>query len=127
MKLSLKSLIAVVALGVAALPMISSAQDAGKKGGGGRGGQPPEARVAAIEEAVGTLTADVKTKIMAILTKQAADMQGVAQEDRQTKGAEIRTAANKAIRALLTPEQATKFDAMPQGGRGGGGGKKKGN
>jgi protein CpxP len=142
MKLTLKTLIAAIALGVTALPMLSSAQDtppattppAGGQGGGkggkggGRGQQTPEQRITAIEGAVGTLTADQKTKITAILTKQNADMQALDPADRQTKGPEIRTAANKEVRGLLTAEQATKFDAMPQGrgGKGGGGGKKGG-
>jgi hypothetical protein len=35
----------------------------------------------------------------------------------------IRTEQHAAIKALLTADQATKYDAMPQGGgRGGGGG-----
>jgi Spy/CpxP family protein refolding chaperone len=54
-------------------------------------------------------------------------VQALSQEDRRAKGREIRTAANKDIRALLTPEQQTKFDAMPppprRGGGGGGGGR----
>ncbi len=86
----------------------------------------PEARITSIEEAVGKLTADQKTKITAILEKSAKDMAAVAPEDRQTKGMELRNASNKEIRAVLTGDQQTKFDAMPQGGRGGGsGGKKK--
>jgi Spy/CpxP family protein refolding chaperone len=133
MKSFLKTLLAAVVLGVAALPLTSVAQPpaGGPPGGpggggkkGGRGQQTPEQQITRLEEAVGTLSADVKTKITAIYTKLGTDMQAVAQEDRQTKGPELRTAANKEIRALLTPEQATKFDAMPQGGRGGG---KKGN
>lgn len=47
-------------------------------------------------------------------------MAAVAAEDRQTKGMELRNASNKEIRAVLTGDQQTKFDAMPQGGRGGG-------
>lgn len=124
MKLSLKSVIMALALGAAIVPVVSFAQPpaGGGGGGGGRGQQTPEARLAAIETAVGTLSADVKTKVTAILTKSAADMQALPQEERRTKGQELRAAANKEIRALLTPEQQTKFDAMPQGGRGQGGG-----
>ena len=42
----------------------------------------------------------------------------------QTKVAQIRTDEHAAIKALLTADQATKYDAMPQGrgGRRGGGG-----
>lgn len=102
-----------------------SAQDQGKKGGGGRGFT-AEAQIARIDEAV-TLTADQKTKATAILTKVQEQVAALPQEERMSKGMELRQAANKEIRALLTPEQQTKFDAMPQGGRGGGqrgGGKK---
>lgn len=119
---SIKSILAVVTLSVAALVTTVSAQEKGK----GRGQMTPEQRIARIEEAVGSLTADQKTKITAILEKAAKDAQAVSQEDRE-KRMEIMQAANKEVRALLTPEQQTKFDAMPQGGRGGGGGKKKGN
>jgi protein CpxP len=126
MKMTLRSLLAVAALGVAALPMISHAEDAPAtppppmKKGGGRGQMTPEARLAAIDTAV-TLTADEKTKVMAILTKQTSDMAALDPADRRTKGMEIATQANKDIRALLTPDQQTKFDAMPapQMGRGG--------
>jgi Spy/CpxP family protein refolding chaperone len=131
MKLSPKSVLAALALGLAFVPMISNAEEAtppagrppggGGGGGGGRGMQTPEQQVTALETAVGTLTADQKTKITAIFTKTAADMQAIPQEDRRTKGRELRTAANKEVRALLTPEQQTKFDAIPQRGPGGGG------
>ena len=90
----------------------------------------PEARVAAIEEAVGTLSAEQKTKITAIVAKQQKDMMALGQDATREQRMELGTAANKEIRALLTAEQQPKFDAMPapgRGGPGGGGGKKKGN
>ncbi len=130
MKLSPKSIIMALALGLAIVPAISFAQPpaggapGGPGGGGGRrGGQTPEARVAQIDEAV-KLTADQKTKITAILTKAAADQQAMAPEDRRgPKAQEARTATNKEIRALLTAEQQPKFDAIPApAGRGAGGG-----
>jgi periplasmic protein CpxP/Spy len=131
---SVKLFISVLALGVLTSLPVLQAQDtpppaAGGGGGGGgarggRGGRGGMMTVDTIEKAVGTLTADQKTKITAILAKLQTDMQGVAQEDRRTKGMELRTAAMKEIRALLTADQQTKFDAIPQGGgrRGGGGG-----
>ena len=76
----------------------------------------PEARVAQIDAAV-MLTADQKTKITAILTKVQADVQALPQEERGAKGGEMRMAANKDIRALLTDEQKTKFDAIPAAGK----------
>ncbi len=119
---SVKLIISVLTLCVAAFVSTASAQEKGK---GGKGGMmTPEQRITRIEEAVGTLSADVKTKITAILEKAQKDVAALSQEERMEKGREIQAAANKEIRALLTPEQQTKFDAMPQGGRGG---KKKGN
>ena len=140
MKKSLKLFICALALGVMASAPTLRAQDekappadgGGRKGGkgGGRGQMTPEARVAAIEAAVGTLTADQKTKITAIVTKQQKDMMALGQDATREQRMEIGTNANKEIRALLTAEQQTKFDAMPAPGRGGGGqgggGRKKG-
>lgn len=112
---SVKTVISVVTLCVMAFVSTVSAQE--KKG---KGGMPtPEQRVAQIEEAVGTLSADVKTKVTAILEKAAKDRAALSQDEMREKGREIGLAANKEIRALLTAEQQTKFDAMPQGGRGG--------
>ena len=126
MKVSFKSVIMALAVGLAIVPAISFAQPPGG-GGGGRGAQTPEQQITRLETAVGTLTADQKTKITAIYTKAAADMQAMAQEDRRgPKAQEMRMATNKEIRALLTSEQQTKFDAMPQGGRGQGGGGNRG-
>ena len=85
-------------------------------------------RITAIQETVGSLSADQKTKITAILEKSMKDMQAIPQEERREKGREVMMAANKEVRAVLTAEQQAKFDAMPQGGKGGGekgGGKKK--
>lgn len=94
-----------------------------KGGGGGRGGMTAEAQVTRIDEAV-KLTAEQKTKITAIFSKLQETIQALPQEERQAKGMELRTAANKEVRALLTPEQQAKFDALPPVGRGGGRGKK---
>ncbi len=112
---SVKILISVLALGVSAFVTTGSAQE--KKG---RGQMSPEARITAIQEAVGTLSAEQKTKITAILEKAAKDGMALSQEERREKGMAIREAANKEIRAVLTAEQQAKFDAMPQGGKGGG-------
>jgi hypothetical protein len=90
-------------------------------GGGGRGGMAPDAQVAALDTAV-TLTADQKTKALAIYTAGAAKITALmtAQDpDMRTKMTAIRTDENTQIRVLLTPDQQTKFDAMPPPGRGG--------
>lgn len=137
MKNSLKLLLCVLTLGVMSTPALRAQDEkappaeggkGGKGGGrGGRGQMTPEARIAAIEEAVGTLSAEQKTKITAVLEKSAKAMMALGQDATREQRMEVGQAANKEIRALLTAEQQTKFDAMPAPGRGGpGGGKKKG-
>jgi Spy/CpxP family protein refolding chaperone len=130
MKSALKVVLALLALGLIAGASIASAQDQTPPppaqkgpGGGGRGGRgmDPATMLARLDEAV-TLTADQKTKVTDIYKKMTDQMGALAPEDRRTKGQEIRTATNAEIRALLTPDQQKKFDAMPQG-RGPGGGK----
>ena len=126
---SLKVLLSILALGLVASAPFTHAQDEkappaeGQKGGrkGGRM-MSPEQQVARMDEQL-TLTADQKTKIKDILTQAQEKVQALPQEERREKGMEIRQAANKDIRALLTPEQQTKFDEMMA--RGPGRGKKK--
>ena len=112
---SIRLLITALALGLVASAPLANAQE--KKG------QPsPEQQIERIEQAVGSLKADQKTKITAIITASMDEMRNVPKEERKTKGAELTKARNAKIRAVLTPEQQTKFDAMPAAG---GGGKKK--
>jgi protein CpxP len=92
--------------------------------GGGR--MSPEARVAMIDKAV-TLTDEQKTKITAIFAddqKKMADLRAAQDPDMRTKMVAMRADENTKIKAMLTADQKTKFDAMPQPqyGRGGGGG-----
>src|SRR5215212_4082459 len=108
MKLN-KLFVTVLAFGLMIAAPMMRAQDGQKKG---KGGPTPEARVAQIDEAVGGLTADQKTKITAILTKVQADVMALPQEERGAKGADMRAASNKDIRAVLTDAQKAKFDAM---------------
>ena len=116
MKSMFKVILSVLALGVAGFVSTASAQEKGKGGkGGGRGGMTIER----LEEAVGALTAEQKTKIEAIMAKQREALQAIPQEERMEKGREIMTKGRADIRAVLTAEQQAKFDAMPQGGRGG--------
>jgi Spy/CpxP family protein refolding chaperone len=79
--------------------------------GKGGGGKASEAAMARLEPLA--LTAAQKTKVQAILAKSAADLAALPQEERRTKGGELRQASNKEIRALLTPDQQKKFDALP--------------
>ena len=114
-----KFLLCAVEFGAMASVTMLNAQDA-KKGKGGRGGMPtPEQRIERIEQAVGSLSADQKDKIKAIYAKSAEQMQASPQEERREKMGPIMQASQKEIRAVLTAEQQAKFDAMPQGGRGG--------
>ena len=113
--------VAVCSAALCAVPMMAQGG-----GGGGRGGMAPDAQVAALDTAV-TLTADQKTAALKIYTDGAAKMTALRganppDPDARTKMMAIRTDENSAIRALLTDAQKTKFDAMPQPGRRGGGG-----
>lgn len=126
MKSSLRSFIRVLALGAALLPATSMAQNgpapAEKRGGPGGGARMGfEQMVARLDEAV-TLTAEQKTKVTAIYQEQMAAMQAIPQEERREKMREAMAATREKIRALLTPEQAKKFDDMSAPGRGGPGG-----
>jgi periplasmic protein CpxP/Spy len=99
------------------------------QGGGGMMRMTPDQRVAAIDKAV-NLTDDQKPKVKSIIEadmKKMTDLRSSG-DDMQTlrpKMMEIRTQENTQIKALLTDDQKTKYDAylasMPQG-RGGGGG-----
>lgn len=121
-----KLLVLAVAFAAMFSTTLLQAQDE-KKGRGGRGGG--MMTVERLEEAVGKLSAEQKTKIEAVLAKVREQMQGLqnaSQEDRQAKMREIMQSSRTEIRAVLTPEQAKKYDEMAAQGRGqGGGGKKK--
>ena len=113
--------VAMCGAALSAAPMLA-------QGGGGRGMMTPEARVAAIDKAV-TLTDEQKAKITAMYTadmKKMQDLRAAQDPDMRTKMMAMRTDENSQIKALLTDEQKTKFDAylasMPQRGGGGGGG-----
>ncbi len=132
MKSTIKLLLSVLALGVmTSAPLLRAQDDAkappaggqrGPGGGAGRGGRGGGGglTIEAIETTVGKLTDEQKTKITPILAKLQKDIAALAQEDRRTKGMELRTAAMKEVRAVLTEEQAKKFDTIQaQGGQGG--------
>lgn len=57
------------------------------------------------------LTADQQAKVKDIVTKERADAKAVW-DDAMAKKKAIRASANDRIKALLTTEQKTKFDAM---------------
>jgi periplasmic protein CpxP/Spy len=111
--------VAVCGAALCTVPMMAQG------GGGGGMRMTSDQRVERLDTAV-TLTADQKTKVKAIYdadAKKMQDMMAAQDPDMRTKMQAMRADENKQIRALLTPEQQTKFDAMPQGrGPGGGGG-----
>jgi periplasmic protein CpxP/Spy len=111
--------VAVCGAALCTVPMMAQG------GGGGGMRMTSDQRVERLDTAV-TLTADQKTKVKAIYDadqKKMEDMRTAQDPDMMTKMQAMRADENKQIRALLTPEQQTKFDAMPQGrGRGGMGG-----
>jgi Spy/CpxP family protein refolding chaperone len=118
-----KLLVVAVAFAAVFSTSLLQAQDQKKGRGAGMG-----MTVERIEEAVGKLSAEQKTKIEGILAKvreQMQALQGASQEDRQAKMREIMQASRTEIRAVLTPEQQKKYDEMPQGRGQGGSGKKK--
>jgi Spy/CpxP family protein refolding chaperone len=90
---------------------------------GGRGGM---MTVETIDKAV-TLTEAEKPKVKSALedyTKAATEARSAEQSERRTKMTAARDALDKKMKEILTPEQYTKFQAMPRGrgGRGGGAG-----
>jgi periplasmic protein CpxP/Spy len=105
----------------------------GKEGGDGQGrGQmmSPDERVAQLDKAL-SLTEDQKTKIKAIYAKAQEDMRaamrGGGGGDREAARAKMMDAMKKTredVRAVLTDEQKTKFDALPQRGGGDQGGRR---
>jgi len=105
-------LVCAIVLGVSAM---SHAQ--------GRPQRSPEESTAALKTSL-TLTADQEAKVLAIYKAQAASRDSLTKAggDMRTGGQAIRTATNAKIKAILTPDQATKFDASQQRGRGGNGG-----
>ncbi len=79
-----------------------------------------------------SLTADQQAKVKAIYAEQATAMKELAndtslsEQDRRSKRMELMRGANAKVRAVLTPEQQTKFDQMSPGrNEGGRKGKKK--
>jgi protein CpxP len=97
------------------------------QGGGGRMMMTPEQQTDAVDKAV-TLTADQKTKVLAIYTadaKKMADLRASQDPDMRTKMMTMRTDEQTQIKAVLSDDQKPKYDAFlaaqPRGGRGGGG------
>lgn len=109
---SFKVLLTVLALGIVSTPAMQAQEKKGR--------MTPEQQIARIEETVGSLSADQKKKIEAIIAKTGEQMQSIPKEERKEKGAAMQKQQRQDIRAVLTPEQQKKYDAaMPAGGSGG--------
>ncbi|HWC58878.1 MAG TPA: hypothetical protein VHC44_04220 [Verrucomicrobiae bacterium] len=94
---------------------------AGARGAGGRGGM---LTVETIDKAV-TLTEAEKPKVKTALedyTKAAQEARQADQSERRSKMMAAREDLDKKLKEILTPEQYTKYQAMPRPGRRGGAG-----
>ncbi|MSU22537.1 MAG: hypothetical protein EXS32_01820 [Opitutus sp.] len=148
MKMTVKFLLSLLALGLVASSPTLSAQEKpvtgtstptetpaatpakGKGKGGARGAAQvsPEQRIADLDKTV-TLTDEQKTKVREIFTKADTEAQTLSKKDARTKLPGTLQAARTDVRALLTDDQQKKFDAMPSDstakrGKGKGKGKK---
>ena len=103
----LKVLLTALALGVAASAPLQAQEK--------KGGMTPEQYVERVEQAVGKLTADQKTKITAIVSKTQEATKALPKEERKEKGGALQKKQRDDVRALLNAEQQKKFDEMPTG------------
>ena len=96
-------------------------------GGPGGGRMDPARRLAMMKDQLG-LSDDQTAKIKAIMDESRGKMEGVradsslSQDDSRAKMMAINQEQNSKIRAVLTADQQTKFDAMQQRMRRGPGG-----
>lgn len=127
---SLKYFLVTVVLALLVSPFVQ-AQDQTTPPGEGRRGQREgkidrgqmmnaDARVKQLDRAL-TLSADQKTEIKAIYSKVEEGMRAQTRDggDQQVNRAKLRDTMQSTrdqVRALLTDEQKSKFDAMPQAG-----------
>jgi periplasmic protein CpxP/Spy len=87
--------------------------------GGQRGMMNPERRLAMLQQQL-SLTDDQTAQVRQILTDSSGKMDALrantalAQEDRRAQMMTLRQAEQAKIRATLTPDQQTKFDAMQE-------------
>lgn len=86
-------------------------------GGRHRGGMGPEHRVEMLQHAL-NLSADQTTQVKAVMESERPKMEALransslSQEDRHSQMMAIHQDESTRIRALLTADQATKYDAM---------------
>lgn len=128
MKSNVKFCLTLLALGLLAAAPITRAADEpapapkhqkgekGEKGKRGAAGMAKQ-RMNDIDAAVG-LSADQKEKVTAIWAKEAAAMKEIPAGERRGKAVDAMKSTRDQVRAVLTPEQQAKFDAMPAPARG---------
>jgi periplasmic protein CpxP/Spy len=128
MKINKLSMALVAAASLLAVSPLAQAQDTNTPAAPARprGGMSVESQMEHIDKAV-TLTDAEKPKVKSALEEQSAAMQAARegdQSDMRTKMKAAREEFNKKMKDILTPDQYTKFEAMPRPGRraGGGGG-----
>ncbi len=124
MKNLVKSLLALVAFGLAFTAPLARAADEAAPAPAKKAAQSPEDRLKDLTERL-NLTADQQVKVKANIDEEIAAMKALPKEDRRTKGAELRKETISKIRALLTAEQAEKFPGEKGGKKGDKGGKGK--
>jgi Spy/CpxP family protein refolding chaperone len=135
MKSMLRIAVIAAGLAVAALPAARAADDTPPAPGGqntpGQTTRPerrgprmdPAERLQRLSEVL-NLTDDQKAKIASILKDDQEKGQAIrndsslSREDRRAKMMDLMKDSQAQIRALLTPEQQQKFDAMPRPARG---------
>ena len=117
-------LLLVAALAGAFFTSAASAQEQRK----GRGGMmDPEQRIERLEQAVGTLSTEQKTKIKEVYAQSAEKMRNLPEDQRREKMMEMMQEAGRQVRAVLTAEQQKKYDEMMAQMRQGGGERRKQN
>jgi protein CpxP len=113
---------AVMAVSPAAMAQTNPAGGGAGAGGAGRGGFGGRTNTMTVEslDKTLTLTDAEKPKVKSALeeyTKAMTEARQADQQERRTKMATARTDLDKKMKEILTPEQYTKYEAMP--GRGG--------
>jgi len=118
---------AVMAVSPAAMAQTNPAGGGAGAGGAGRGGFGGRTNTMTVEslDKTLTLTDAEKPKVKSALeeyTKAMTEARQADQQERRTKMATARTDLDKKMKEILTPEQYTKYEAMPgrNGGRNGG-------
>jgi choline dehydrogenase-like flavoprotein len=121
----MKKMLRMALMAAAMFMTVTTIAKAQGGGGGGRGrGRDP---MTIVKDSLGVTDAKVLAKVDSIVKaaqQESAPLMEAARggdADARTKMGAVTTKRNDAIKALLTDEQKTKFDALMMGGRRGGG------